>query len=255
MKEVYIANIRTAQEVTDFFMVKSIAVKIGANKKQYLDLMLGDKTGEISGKKWDVSDEELPSLSKIKEGDIIKIRAAVTEWNGLKQFRVMRIRQRATNDPVDISDFIKAAPEKPEEMYAYILEKAENFQDEDLKKLCVKMLTENKEKLMYYPAAQKNHHAEMAGLLYHIKRMLMNGERMCQVYTMLNQDLVLAGVILHDMEKLNEIESNELGISSGYSFEGQMLGHLIQGVKTLDRTELSKGKSHYAGAYDFVPSL
>ena len=114
-------------------------------------------------------------------------------------------------------------------MYAYILEKAENFQDEDLKKLCVKMLTENKEKLMYYPAAQKNHHAEMAGLLYHIKRMLMNGERMCQVYTMLNQDLVLAGVILHDMEKLNEIESNELGISSGYSFEGQMLGHLIQG--------------------------
>ena len=241
MKEVYIANIRTAQEVTDFFMVKSIAVKIGANKKQYLDLMLGDKTGEISGKKWDVSDEELPSLSKIKEGDIIKIRAAVTEWNGLKQFRVMRIRQRATNDPVDISDFIKAAPEKPEERYAYILEKAENFQDEDLKKLCVKMLTENKEKLMYYPAAQKNHHAEMAGLLYHIKRMLMNGERMCQVYTMLNQDLVLAGVILHDMEKLNEIESNELGISSGYSFEGQMLGHLIQGVKTLDRltTELN----------------
>ena len=94
---------------------------------------------------------------------------------------------------------------------------------------------------MYYPAAQKNHHAEMAGLLYHIKRMLMNGERMCQVYTMLNQDLVLAGVILHDMEKLNEIESNELGISSGYSFEGQMLGHLIQGVKTLDRltTELN----------------
>ena len=93
-------------------MVKSIAVKIGANKKQYLDLMLGDKTGEISGKKWDVSDEELPSLSKIKEGDIIKIRAAVTEWNGLKQFRVMRIRQRATNDPVDISDFIKAGAGK-----------------------------------------------------------------------------------------------------------------------------------------------
>lgn len=235
MKEIYIAEIRTAQEVTDFFMVKSIAVKIGANKKQYLDLMLGDKTGEISGKKWDVSDEELPSLAQIKEGDIIKIRAQVTEWNGMKQFRVMRVRRKADNDPVEISDFIKAAPEKPEAMYEYIMEKARNFKDEDLKKLCVKVLTDNREKLMYYPAAQKNHHAEMAGLLYHIKRMLMNGERMCQVYTNLNEDLVLAGVILHDMEKLNEIESNELGISSGYSFEGQMLGHLIQGVKTLDR--------------------
>lgn len=238
MKEIYIADIRTAQEVTDFFMVKSIAVKIGANKKQYLDLVLGDKTGEISGKKWDVSDEELQSLMQIKEGEVIKIRANVTEWNGLKQFRVMRIRKRAENDPVDLSDYIKAAPEKPEDMYDYIMEKARNFQDEDLKRLCVKVLEDNREKLMYYPAASKNHHAQLAGLLYHVKRMLMNGERMCQVYTNLNADLVMAGVILHDMEKINEIDSNELGIASGYSFEGQMLGHLIQGVKTLDRLTL-----------------
>ena len=56
----------------------------------------------------------------------------------------------------------------------------------------------------------------------------------------MNRDLVAAGVILHDMEKLNEIESEEDGIATGYSFEGQMLGHIIQGVKTLDKltTEL-----------------
>ena len=228
MKECYIAGIRNAQELTDFFMVKSIAVKIGANKKQYLDLMLGDKTGEISGKKWDVSDEELPALAQIGEGDIVKIKAHVTEWNGMKQFRVTRIRKTAENDPVEFGDFIKAAPEKPEDMYAYILETAENFSDEDLKKLCIRVLTDNREKLMYY-------HAELAGLLYHIKRMLMSGKRLCEVYDNLNKDLVLAGVILHDMEKINEIQSNELGISSGYSFEGQMLGHLIQGVRTLDR--------------------
>ena len=238
MKQTYIADIRTAQEVTDFFMVKSIAVKIGANKKQYLDLMLGDKTVEISGKKWDVSDDELPSLMDIREGEIIKIRANVTEWNGLKQFRVMRIRKLGPEDPVEMSDYVKAAPENPEEMYNYIMEKAQSFEDEDLKKLCVKVLEDNRDKLMYYPAASKNHHAQMAGLLYHVKRMLMNGERMCQVYTNLNADLVMAGVILHDMEKINEIESNELGIASGYSFEGQMLGHLIQGVKTLDRLTL-----------------
>ena len=120
MKEIYIADITTSQEVTDFFMVKSIAVKIGANKKQYLDLMLGDKTGEISGKKWDVSDDELPSLMEIKEGDVIKIRANVTEWNGLKQFRVMRIRKTSSGDQIEISDYIKAAPEKPQDMYDYI---------------------------------------------------------------------------------------------------------------------------------------
>ena len=53
----------------------------------------------------------------------------------------------------------------------------------------------------------------------------------------------MAGVILHDMEKINEIESNELGISTGYSFEGKMLGHLIQGVKTIDRLASQFGVS------------
>ena len=241
MKEIYIADITTSQEVTDFFMVKSIAVKIGANKKQYLDLVLGDKTGEITGKKWDVSDDELPSLMEIKEGDVIKIRANVTEWNGLKQFRVMRIRKTSSGDQIEISDYIKAAPEKAEDMYEYIMNTAQNFSDADLKRLCVKVLEDNKEKLMYYPAASKNHHAQLAGLLYHMKRMLMTGERVCQVYTNLNTDLVLAGVILHDMEKINEIDSDHLGIASGYSFEGQMLGHLIQGVKMLDKLTLELG--------------
>ncbi|MEG0830235.1 MAG: HD domain-containing protein [Anaerovoracaceae bacterium] len=241
MKEIYVSDVRTEQVLTDFFMVKSIAIKLGANRKQYLDLMLGDKTGEVTGKKWDVSDEELISLNEIKPGDIVKIRATVTEWNGLKQFRVMRIRPKAEAEKIEFSDYIKAAPEKPEEMYAYIYQRAETMKDKDLKALCIRVLEDNKDKLMYYPAAQKNHHAQMAGLLYHTKRMLMGGERMCQVYENLNEDLVAAGVILHDMEKINEIQSNELGISDGYSFEGIMLGHIIQGIKTLETltTELN----------------
>lgn len=63
----------------------------------------------------------------------------------------------------------------------------------------------------------------------------MNGEFMCQVYRNLNPDLLKTGVIIHDIEKINEIESDELGISPGYSFEGQLLGHIIQGVKTIEK--------------------
>ena len=129
-------------------------------------------------------------------------------------------------------------------MYLYILEKADEMADQDLKKLCTRILEDNQEKLMYYPAAAKNHHAELSGLLYHMKRMLMTAERICQVYPNLNQDLVMAGVIIHDMEKLNEIEADQLGMASGYSFEGQLLGHLVQGIKTIDRLaeELGVGK-------------
>lgn len=235
MKEIFVSQLRPDQEVTDFFMVKSIAIKLGSNKKQYLDVTLADGSGDVSAKKWDVSDGDLEAYNKIKEGDVVKVKANVTEWNGLKQLRITRIRNLTAQDQIEIADYIKAAPEKSEDMFNYIFEVANKLKDQDLKNLCVMVLTENKEKLLYYPAASKNHHAEFGGLLYHVKRMLMTGQRICQVYTNLNADLVEAGVILHDMEKLNEIDSNEMGIASGYSFEGQMLGHIIQGVKSLDR--------------------
>lgn len=244
MKEFYIAQLRTDDEILEFFMVKSISIKIGSNKKQFLDLTLGDKSGDITAKKWDVMDTELEALNEIVEGDIVKVKANVTEWNGMKQLKVTRIRKINSNDEIDFTDFIKAAPEKAEDMFAYIMSRAENMKDEDLKRLTVKLLTDNKEKLMYYPAATKNHHAELAGLLYHVKRMLMMAERVCEVYTNLNVDLVMTGVMIHDIEKLTEIEANQMGIASGYSFEGQMLGHLVQGVKVIDRLadELGMGK-------------
>jgi len=235
MKALYVTGISNEKEVTDFFMVKSIGLKLGANKKQYLDISLGDKTGEISGKKWDVSDDELMELQTINEGDLVKIRAQVTEWNGTKQLRVMRIRKISGDEGLDLREFIKAAPEAPEEMFQYLMNAAEAMTDEDLKQLCVLSLNQGKEKLMYYPAAQRNHHAEMAGLLYHVKRMLMTAEKVCQVYENLDRDLLYAGVLLHDMEKLHEINANEWGISDGYSFEGNMLGHIIQGIKVLDK--------------------
>lgn len=235
MKDIYIADLKTGQDFISYFIVKTVAVKVGSNKKAYLDLLLADKTGEISAKKWDIADEEMPGLQKIKEGSVIKVKALVTEWNGMKQLRVSRIRQTSAEDGIVMMDYIKAAPEDAAEMYDYIYSRAAAFEDKDLRNICVKQLTDNKEKLMYYPAAQKNHHAEMAGLLYHVKRMLMMAERACEVYTNLNRELVMTGVILHDMEKINEIDSNELGISTGYSFEGKMLGHLVQGVRTIDR--------------------
>lgn len=244
MKEFYIGQLRTDDEIQDFFMVKAIAIKIGSNKKQYLDLVLCDKTGELTAKKWDVADAELPTLNEIGEGDIIKLKGNVTEWNGMRQLRVQRLRKSVPEDNVELMDYIKSAPEKGEDMYRFIVDKAGEMQDEELRKLCLRVLSDHQEKLMYYPAAAKNHHAELAGLLYHMKRMLMTAERVCEVYGNLNRDLVTAGVIIHDIEKLNEIEADTLGMASGYSFEGQLLGHLVQGIKSIDRLaeELGVGR-------------
>ncbi len=234
MKQFYVKDLKSNMEFIDFFMVKSIGIRVGSNKKQYLDMHLADKTGEVSGKKWDVTDAEQPALSAIKEGEIIKVKAQVTEWQGNVQLRVLRIRKSSPADGLNMDDFIKAAPEVPEEMYGYIMGIAREIGDDDLRNVAVTLLEREKERLMYYPAAAKNHHAEFGGLLWHMKRMLMAGQGLCDVYDILDRDLVTCGVIIHDMEKLNEIDAGENGVASGYSMKGQLLGHITQGVTMID---------------------
>ncbi len=238
MKEYLVNTLQVEEELVDFFMVKTIGIKVGSNRKNYLDVTLGDCTGEINGKKWDVSDEELPTLNKIKEGDIVKVKALVNEWNGIKQLRIARIRKAVPSDDIHMPDFVKAAPEDPAEMFSYVLGRANAIKDEGLRKVAVSALEDNRDRLLYYPGAMRNHHAELAGLLYHIRRMLTMGLKACQVYTSLDKDWVVCGVIMHDMEKLNELVSNELGISSGYSVKGNMLGHLVMGaIELKERAE------------------
>ncbi len=243
MKQIFVEELRQGETFMDFFMVKMIGLKMGANRKMYLDLKLGDKTGEVNSKKWDIAEGETELLNDIKEGDLVKVKASVTDWQNQTQLRVAKIRKAVETDGLQLVDFIKAAPEKPADMYDYIYNAASSMSDGELRKLAVKVLEENKEKLMYYPAATRNHHAEYAGLLWHMKRMLMTGVKVCEVYGELNRDLVITGVIVHDMQKINEIMSDRNGVSPGYSFEGQMLGHIVMGVKYIDRLSEQLGIS------------
>ena len=243
MKQFYAGKLEVNEEITDFFMIKSAAVRTGSNGKDYLDLGLGDCSGEINGKKWDISPDELPAIKALAEGDLVKIKGLVTEWNSVKQLRVQRIRKAVPTDDLVMSDYVKAAPEDPAEMFAYVLERANAIKDEGLRRIAVDALEENKDRLLYYPGAMRNHHAELGGLLYHIRRMLTMGLKACQVYTNLDKDWVVCGVIMHDMEKLSELKSNEMGISSGYTASGNMLGHLVMGAIKLEERAKAAGLS------------
>lgn len=235
MKKNYVDSLVTGSDFDDFFLMKSMAVRVGSNQKKYIDMILGDKTGDVSAKKWDASEAEIDELESFGDNAIIKVRASVTEWQGKHQLKVSRFRQAKADDDFDVEEFIRTAPENGADMYDYIMGEIALIRDEELRRVCTVLMERNREKLMYYPAASKNHHAMMSGLLFHMKRMLKMGKKACEVYTNLDPDWVITGVVIHDMEKINEILSNKWGISPGYSFEGQMLGHIAQGVKMIDR--------------------
>jgi 3'-5' exoribonuclease len=220
------------KKVEGFFLVKSADFKTtNSNNKKYLDFILGDKTGEINAKLWEVTPED---EKKYAANMIVKVRGTALSWQNSLQLKIEKIRPSTSEDNLDINEFVPTAPYEADDMYETILNYVYNMKNEHIKNIVLEILQENEEKIMYYPAAKKNHHAIRSGLLYHVSTMLKAGEKLCEIYTSLNKDLLYSGVILHDMAKLQEMDASELGIVSEYSIEGQLLGHITQGIKNVE---------------------
>ncbi|GIM29378.1 hypothetical protein CPJCM30710_20440 [Clostridium polyendosporum] len=220
------------EKIEGFFLIKSVECKTAnANGKKYLDFLLGDSTGEISAKLWEVTGE---TENAFKDNKIIKTRGTVVSWQGALQFKIEKLRNVEPSDNVKIEDYVQTAPFESQYMFGEINKFIDNMQNEDIRNIVAYLFESSKEKLMYYPAAKKHHHSIRGGLLYHIMTMLNMAEKLSSIYTFLNKDLLYAGVILHDLAKIKEMDSNELGIVSDYTIEGTLLGHITQGVKDVE---------------------
>lgn len=223
-----ISELEAGNRIDGFFIIKSAEKRISSNNKKYLDFTFGDKTGDINGKLWDASDEDEDAFV---DNMLVKVRGTVIEWQNNLQLKIDKIRKTVDSDNVKVADFVPSAPYLPDDMYSTILEYVEKIKNADIKNILYDVLESAGEEIMYWPAAKKNHHSVRSGLLYHTFTMLKVGEKISEIYTFLNTDLIYAGVILHDMAKLEEMVSSELGIVTDYSVEGQLLGHIILGVE------------------------
>ncbi|WDV48287.1 OB-fold nucleic acid binding domain-containing protein [Clostridiaceae bacterium M8S5] len=227
-----IIEFNNGDEIESFFLVKQSLVKISSKNKKYIDFTLMDKTGEINAKLWEVTDND---EKQYVNNTIIKVRGIISVYQGKLQLKINRIRLLKEEDGIKISDYVLVAPEEPKEMLMCIETYINNMSNEDIKRLTNRIVQDNRQKLLIYPAATKNHHSVAGGLLYHTKTMLLLGEQVCKIYDFLNKDLLYAGIILHDMAKIQEIDANDFGVASEYTTEGQLLGHIIMGIKNIDR--------------------
>ena len=132
------------------------------------------------------------------------------------------MRAALPQDEVDMAQLVACAPEKPEVMRKDIEDTIDTFQSDGLKKIVREMLRLTGDKLEWFPAAQRLHHAERSGLLHHTTSMprTWRGTSFAACcYPFLNAELLYAGVILHDLCKTTEMISDETGSVSDYSAE------------------------------------
>jgi len=122
-----------------------------------------------------------------------------------------------------------------EEMFGELLDFAKKIKDVPLRKVVMHLLMTNEAKFKEHPAAARNHHAYAGGLLEHTLSVTRTGEMLADKYRdyysdltpALNKDLVIAGCILHDIGKLDELQAAGQDIS--YTRSGTLVGHIIVG--------------------------
>ncbi len=218
--------------VDGFCLVKSVDIKTSSKGDTYLDMTLGDNDGEINAKLWRYSKEV---QGEYEANQIIKVRGTITQYNGSDQLRVEKIRLATKSDGVKIDDFVQSADYTGEQMYNELICIVDSFQDEDLKRLVKKIYEDNRLSMLYWPAAFKLHHALRGGLLMHILSIVRLAQSICNIYPFVDRDLLISGAMLHDISKLEEFEVGESGIASGYSVEGNLIGHLAMGAMMIKR--------------------
>ena len=218
--------------VDGFCLIKSIDRKTSSKGDTYLDIMLGDSDGEINAKLWRYSPELHGEYSA---NELVKIRGVIAPYNGVDQLKIERIRHIIPEDNVKAEDFVKTADYSGEDMFMELMNIAESFSDNELKTIVTEILKDNRMKLLYWPAAFKLHHAVRGGLLLHSLSIVRLAQNVCKIYPFVDSELLISGAILHDIAKLSEFEVADTGVATGYSIEGNLLGHLAMGAVVINK--------------------
>jgi 3'-5' exoribonuclease len=234
-----IKDLKQDENINGIYILRRKELKEASNKKFYLDLTFSDNTGEINGKLWDVTEDIFLSMPL---NMLYYVNARVDCWKENMQLNIQKIRLADPDDQKKIDKFVPSAPISPEIMLKEVYSYSNRIQHDEIRRLVTKMLKDKEDRLIYYPAARSLHHSIRGGLLYHLYRMLHLSEKIKQVYENVNPDLLYAGILLHDLAKIGELDSNVLGFSE-YSKEGQLLGHLVMGVKEIENAGKSLGIS------------
>ncbi len=220
-----------------FVVLRKCEEKKTKNGSTYLDLIIGDKGGEMTAKLWDYSGD-----SGIFEQDmVVKIRGTVEQYNGKDQFRVSQIRPVSDSDSYNLADLIPSSDIGGEMLFDMMINKVNAFKNDNLKRIVLEIVNEKKPLMVKYPAALRLHHAMLGGLMYHTMSIVKAAEALCTVYPGINRELLLAGAILHDVAKTWELAESKTGLAKGYTNEGELIGHLVKGAMLIDEAAKKLG--------------
>jgi 3'-5' exoribonuclease len=227
MKSSYVSSLQDGQAVTSLFLVREKEIRTSPRTgSSWLQLELSDRTGTISAKMWE---NFTAIVSTFDRDDVVQIRGRVKLYNGQKELALEAVIPSA-EDEYELADFLPHTKYDVEELYSKLRGAVAQMTNPNLQQLLNSFIADPSiaPKLKRAPAAMTMHHAFIGGLLEHIVSLIGLARAISEHYHELDADLLLAGVVLHDIGKIEELRYAR-GIE--YSTEGRLLGHIMIGAR------------------------
>lgn len=229
MKNTFTQDLRAGDTVDEIFVLaeKNLAQK--RNGDNYLTISLADRTGRIKGVVWDNVDRIAGTTTS---GEFVRVKGAIAEYKGALQ---LVVKDMAVNPPeaVDPVDFVPATSRDVDKMFARLVEITDGMNTPHLKRLFDLLWADDSFTRAFKtaPAAKKMHHAYIGGLLEHTLSMTVLADRIIPHYSGIDRDMLIAGVILHDIGKIREFVYDS---KIDYSDEGRLVSHIVIAVQILE---------------------
>ncbi len=224
MKNQYVNALQEGDTVNDYFVATRRDLRSKQDGGKFLGMVFKDKTGEIGGIMWN---KAVDTARIFEVGDVVNVRGRVNLYQERLQLQVNQVVP-LRDDEYSIEDLV-AAPEDTEEDVQQLLTLLRSIENPWLRKLIDAFLDDDDFLVRFKAAAaaKKWHHEFRGGLARHCYEMARLAETMCELYPELDRDLLLTGVFVHDLGKLDEM-THDLYVD--YTTAGKLLGHLQIGV-------------------------
>ncbi len=221
----FIRDLQEGERVSDLFLVKSARLAETRAGKAYIQLTVMDSSGEISGPIWDRAEELFVYCGS---GSFIRVQAVVQLYREQLQLRIDEI-QPASKEDADLADFVPSCPKDRTDLTRRMQKLVASVEDPYLRKLLNRFLKKEPmwQRFQNSPAAKGIHHAYLGGLLEHSLSVAELADKLSGHYPGVDRSLLIAGALLHDLGKVEELTMNLALIE--YTRHGRLKGHLVMG--------------------------
>ena len=222
----YIKDIHEGQHISQILLCRQKVTGTTKSGRTYYSLKLQDKTGQLDGKVWDLTN----SIEHFEASDFILAEGDVINYNGAPQLNIRRIR-KAEEGEYDPREFIPSTEQDIEKMYEELLWLINKVEHPRLHELLESFFVKDTvfiSEFKMHSAAKAVHHGFLGGLLQHTLRVAQTCYFFSLQYRTLNRDLLLTAAIFHDIGKMRELSDFP---ENDYTDEGQLLGHIVIGYE------------------------